>query len=148
MNFIYKAGVALVAAAGFFFGGYFYRGQTPPQIITKTEIKEVEKVVTKTVIVKETKPDGTTTTTETTEVEKDKTSVTDKDKTTKPLSPVSPGVHLRYSVGVNWTPKIDADVYKPTGITAARRLGDTNMWGTSGYDWNTKAMSVGLRVDF
>lgn len=148
MSWLYKVGLGLLVLVGSFASGYLYRGATPPQVITQIEEKIVEKVVIKTVKVTENRPDGSSTTTETTETQEDSTQVTDTSTPSQPVPNVHSGVYLpQYSVGVNWTPRLSEDAFKPTGMEVGYRvLG--NMWGTAGFDWRTKEATVGVRVDF
>lgn len=144
MNWLTKAGLTLAVIAGSFASGYFTR---KPGTVTKTEVVEKEKTVTKTVVKVVEKPDGTTSTETTTETATDSTTVTDKKSPNQPMAN-STTTKPKYSVQVNWTPRLDVDAYKPTGMEFGRRIYDTNAWGTVGYDWRDKSVSLGIRIDF
>ena len=140
----YAALAAILFAAGATVG--WKLKPTPAPIV---QIKEVEKVVIKIVKVTETKPDGSSTTTETSSTETVSTETTDSEPTPKPVSGSPSAVRLaRYSAELDWTLQMNEDVYKPTGAFFARRISDTNAWVGAGYDWRTKEARVGLRVDF
>lgn len=144
MNWFTKVGLGLAVIAGSFISGYLTR---KPVTVTKTEVVEREKTVIKTVVkvVKDT--DGKTTTETTTETSTDSTTVTDTKDPTKPLAN-SATAKPKYSVQVNWTPRLNTDAYNPSGIELSRRVYETNMFGVVGYDWRTKAVTLGIRVDF
>jgi hypothetical protein len=97
---------------------------------------------------KETAPNGTQTETTTTET----TTVSEEATNSQPApQPVAHGKAIvlpRYSAQVDFTPRLDADFYKPTGAALARRLGDSNAWLGAGYSWRTKEVTVFARVDF
>lgn len=147
MNIATKALISLAVMGGCFAAGYLTRVPAAPKTITKIEVVEKEKIVTKVVTVTETRPDGSTTTTETAQTTSDSQTVTESKQAEKPVPAVSPTLHLRYSIGVQWTPRLNEDFYKPTGVELGyRALG--NLWTTAGYDWRDKSVTLGVRVEF
>jgi len=99
---------------------------------------DVEKVVTRTVVV-EKRPDGTVTETTT-----DSTSES-KSNSTIPARPSLP----IYSVAATASMLLSDPSRKPDiSIMAYRRFGDTNAWGGVGYSQYNKAVLIGVRVDF
>ena len=146
MSWLYKLAVALAAAVGIFYAGYLSH---KPEAITKTEVqvKEVEKIVTRIVTRTVQAPDGTTTTETTKETTENTTTVSDQNTAAQPLAS-SKSFASRYSLQVNWTPRLDLESYKPTGVEFGRRLGESNAWGVAGYDWRSKSITIGARVEF
>ena len=149
MNLLAKAGLALAVCAGCFLAGYLTHKPPPPDVITKVEQQTVtqEKVVTKTVREQTKAPDGTLKTITTTQVTQDKAKKADK-QAAESVSPVHPDVHTRWSLGLTWTPRLDRDMYMPTGAELGRRLWDTNAWATVGFDWRTHSATLGLRWEW
>ena len=133
-----------VGVASFFVGIQYERQTAEPQIVTKvvTQVKEVEKIVTKrVVVVKESKPDGTVI--ERTETE-DK--VADKSSevggSTAVVTP--PAIKPKdWRLGVQFSPVS----YIPVGGSIDRRvLGD--IWlGVSG-EWVEPQLRLGLSYEF
>ncbi len=136
-----KIGAVVLLMIGCFAGGWYSNRHEP---VVETKIETVEKVVTKIVTEKVTTPDGgTKETTETTTVEDTKK----KEKDAQPVPSISK-TDTKYSVGIQWNPALLRDErYSPTGIDFGYRvLG--NAWATAGYDWHTKEVTLGLRIDF
>lgn len=152
MSIITKLALALLAGVLLFGAGFYTRGeqvrtvQAPPIIRTETQTVVQEKVVTKVVREKVSAPDGTTTTKTTTETEAVSEKKADKQQ---PVPVASVPANLpNWSVAVTWTPRLEEDVYKPTGMELSRRLGSTNAWAVGAFDWRTHTATAGLRVEF
>lgn len=146
MSWLTKLAIYLAVMAGCFFAGYFTH---KPDTVVKTEtaVKEVEKVVTKTVTKVVKVPDGTVTTETTTETTANKTEITNKNTPSQPVARL-PAASPKYSAQIDWTPRLELDAYKPTGVGFGRRLGETNAWVEAGYSWRTKEVTAGFRVEF
>lgn len=139
----------LLVAAGAFASGYFYR---EPEVQVQTQIKEVEKVVTKTVTVRDQAADGTVTektTTETvTEQANDTTADVVQTPSTKPNFVIS---KPDWSLELRWNPAAVFDPDKPNYYPQSAHVGRRlfwNAWGIAGYDWQHKEVQVGFRYDF
>jgi len=122
-------------------GGYYSNNK--PAVVEKQAVI-VEKVVTKIVTVTKVAPDGTKTETVTEDKIEDKTA---KAKEAQPV-PVSAPYLPQYSIGLGWDPRrFGDDEYSPTSIDLGYRvLG--NAWVVAGYDWSTKGITTGVRIDF
>ena len=134
--------IAVVALMiGCFAGGWFSNNKDP---IVETQTQVVEKVVTKVITETVSNPDGSKTKKTTKETVEDKAS---KAKEKEPVPQVAQTLPS-YSIGLQWNPALLRDErYTPSGIDLGYRvLG--NMWGTAGYDWHTKEVTVGLRIEF
>ena len=126
---------------GCFAGGWFSNNKAPI-IETKTEV--VEKVVTKVITETVSNPDGSKTKKTTKETVEDKAS---KAKEKEPVPQVSKA-DTQYSLGLQWNPKLLRDErYSPSGIDFGYRV-IGNAWATAGYDWYTKEITVGIRLEF
>jgi len=148
MNIITKAALALVAGV-FLFGAGWLSHKPDTKVVTQVQKQVVtqEHVVTKVVTKTEKATNGTTTTTTTTETASDKKKESAKHDS-QPVASAGTPYLPRWSVGVNWTPRLEPDVYVPTNVELAHRLWDTNAWITTGYDWRVHAAAIGLRIDF
>lgn len=127
-------------AGATFAAGWFSKGS---RIVIQTKIEEVEKIVEKTVVVREQKPDGTVTETTT------KDTTTDSNKQ-RPDPIVFQKTRNDWGLGVSFNPAdfySDKPIYYPTTIAVERRvLG--NLWGGVGYNIRHKEVQLGLRWEF
>lgn len=134
--------VAVVALMiGCYVGGYYSNNK--PAVVEKQAVI-VEKAVTKIVTVTKVAPDGTKTETVTEDKIEDKTA---KVKEAQPV-PVSAPSLPQYSVGLGWNPeRFAGGEYSPTSIDLGYRLLG-NAWAVAGYDWSTKEITTGIRMNF
>jgi len=127
-------------ASATFAAGWFSKGS---RIVIQTKIEEVEKIVEKTVVVREQKPDGTVTETTT------KDTTTDSNKQ-RPDPIVFQKTRNDWGLGVSFNSADlydDNPIYYPTTINVERRvLG--NLWGGVGYNIIHKEVKLGLRWEF
>lgn len=116
------------------FGGGYYLRQPTIKTDIKTEVRTevIEKIVTVTK-----KPDGTII-----ETVAEKKS----NKASKVKEPVSTNTYRPdYSLGVLLKPKFDGSFNYQSEV-GYRLLG--NMWAIALYDFETRAVGIGLRADF
>lgn len=140
MGIPYKILVALVLLGGAFVSGYYTR--SPNTVVeTKLEIKEVEKVITKRITEKETKPDGTVKETTTENISE----VTTKKSDEKKVAQIVPQ-EAQYIIGVQWGLSRDMD-YVPDQVQVGRRV-IGSIFGTAGYSLQHKQVLVGIQVEF
>ncbi len=118
---------------------------TPAQIVEVETIQE--KVVTKTVTVKEAAPDGTTKETVTTTSTADTTKKSSEPKAVQPVSVSAGAVRADWSLGVSWQP----DWRDRTWIPAQGEVGYrvvSDFWVTGAYNWKEQHALLGLRYEF
>jgi hypothetical protein len=149
MTWQFKAGAILVIVAGLFISGavvgYRFR---KPEVVVQTQIVEKVNTVVKTVVVKETAPDGTSTETTTIQTETVSTETSNTEPKPAPVPGSTSRVRPReYSVGLAWTPRGDKQAYIPTGVELGRLIYGP-VWGTVGHDWRTHTTTVGIRYEF
>jgi hypothetical protein len=146
MSIIKSLALAVLVGAISFGGGWYSRPLPAPEVITNTQIQEVEKVVTKTVKVKEKTPDGATKETTTTTVAQDSSKVA-ASKAAEPVAPGPAAVRPDWSVGLVITPRAAEDWYSPSGVEIGRRVfGD--LWMTGSYSWLNKQATIGVRYEW
>ena len=141
MNWLAIKIVAVLLLMGGSFSAGWYFNNKPPIVETQTKI--VEKVVTRTVTERVSSNDGTVTEKTTTETASD---TTQKTKVPEPVANSNPP-RPNYSVDVRWNLRGLDRNYVPTGFDFGRRLVGP-VWNTIGYDWTTKSVTLGLRMDF
>lgn len=145
MNIITKAALALLLATGCFAAGWFSRD---PSVITKTdtkiEYKDRVQTITKTVFVKETKPDGTVTETTTTDAKSDS-----KSTTKQPTPQVAQAVVRKdWSIGVQWRPDFRDPTWVPAGGSVGYRV-VSDLWVDAAVTVDKQpGLLVGLRWEF
>jgi len=150
MSLIRRIALATVAGA-FLFGAGWLSHKAPPQVNTSPQTqKQVvtqEHVITKVVRQEVHAHDGTTKTTTTTTTTSDKEAQSAQSHT-KSMASAEQAYRPNWSLGLDWAPRVDKDVYKPTAIEIGRRLWQTNAWLTASYDWQTHSTLLGFRVEF
>ena len=155
--------LALVLVVAAFGGGYYSH---KPQDVIKIQDKIVEKIVTVETEAKQktqrndkvttivTKKDGSITktivdhTVKTENEQKTKQETLAKEETkTETIKTTPPSAQPQWSLGVDWTPRLDPQFYYPTGVELGRRvLGP--VWASGAFDWHQHAAHLGLRVEF
>jgi len=133
-----RGALALALVGGGFAAGWFAK---PGEVITQTQVQQVEKVVTKVVKEKVTAPDGTVTEHEVTEIAKD-AKTKSKAKAQVPIQAIVP--KSQWSLGVKWKPRDD---YYPESLEVGRRVLSTNLWTTVEYYWETKTVLLGVKYE-
>jgi hypothetical protein len=148
MTLPWKILAAIVLLGGAFGAGWFARS---PEVITKieTQVKtvEVEKIITRTVRVTETRPDNSSTVTETTDTTSNTTNtVKDKTNTTQPVAAATVA-RSKWSLGVAWMPSFRDPTWIPAvGEVGWRAAGP--VWVTGGYEFKHNQALIGLRVEW
>ena len=147
--------IALGLLVAGFAGGWFGRGKEIqmveiPKVVhhtdTQVQVKTVDHVITKTITKTVRIPSGATTTTVTQTV--DKAETVDKQQETKSDNVASvPQALANWSVGVQVTPRLSPDAYKPTSADVGYRVIGP-MWATGAFDWRNHETKLGIRVDF
>ena len=137
-----KIGAVVALMGGCFAAGWYANRQDP---IIETKVETVEKVVTKVVKETVTAPDGTKSEKTTTETSENKKT---KDKIPQPL-PATTAYRPVYSLALDFNPIAGGgdERFIPVGTQFGYRV-IGNAWVTAGYNWQTKAATVGLRYDF
>lgn len=137
MRYLIALFVGLLLMGGAFYAGYRYR---KPEIVTQIEVKEVEKVVTKTVTETVVKPGGERVVTETVVQEKDVI-------VNKPVLIPAPTLpRPNWSLGVLWDPTTARD-YMPAGAELGYRIGG-DFWVTGTGNWQEPSVLIGIRYHF
>lgn len=107
-----------------------------------TKVEQQHKTIVS--VTKTTHPDGTVI--QTTTTEKDSAKVSDKsdDKIdTKTVTKEDP--KDKYEIGVNYLPSVTrAPRYTDTELTFGARLGNTDLWGTGGFDIKNHQVKIGI----
>jgi hypothetical protein len=131
-----------IGVASFFVGLQYERQTAQPQIVTQvvTQVKEVEKIVTKRVVVtKVVKPDGTVT--ERTETE-DKVADKATDASTNTVKQDSKYIPRDWRLGIQFSPVS----YIPVGGSIDRRiLGD--IWLGVSAEWVEPQIRLGVSIE-
>jgi len=133
--------VLACAIGGGFYAGYQWKD---PVVITKVEVKEVEKVVTQTVRETITEPGGTVTVREI--VRQDRLVETQSQRRESAPQQASKIPRPDWSVGVLWNPS-DLPSYKPTAAELGYRVFG-NVWVASQANWQQGSLTVGVRYEF
>lgn len=135
----------LVFSAGFYTAYSQFKPETTTVYVPKVEVVEKEKIVTKIVKVKETKPDGTTTTTTTEEKVEDKVE-TSSQELPQPVPKFVP-TYRDWSLGVAFVPRLDKEAFKPTALQLGYRVAGP-VWAVGEYDWRNHEARLGVRLEF
>lgn len=147
MNLAVKVLLGLLLLAGSFYAGYWYKD--PATVIrwkTKTEIKEIEKVITVRVTETTHKPDGTSTEKVTEKITAN-TETKSKDNQNKQIEIAPPKPLNRFAVGLNFSPRLTTPYLVPNAVSGDLRVVE-NLWLTGMYNWSHQEILVGLRMEF
>lgn len=137
MKWIFGLALAALMAVGGFYAGYRWR---EPQVITKVEVQEVEKIVTQTVRETVTQPGGTVVVRET---------ITANQSTEIKQQIPQSAVEIprpNWSVGMLWNPSNLPD-YKPTAAEIGYRVGG-NLWTVGLVNWQDRSLLLGVKYEF
>jgi len=148
--------IAYLAVAAVAFASGYYSHDSNSEVAVKTQTKTVEKVVTKRILIRDTKPDGTVSErTEETETKDNQTIAKDKTNKPDPIVAKAQADKIRqqkhYSLGLQWHhPRLFAEpieTLKPTGFEGGYRVWK-DLWLSGGYDWGSTAITFGMRWEF
>jgi hypothetical protein len=136
---IIRWGVVLGIGVAAFLAGKEYSVQTAkPIIVTKIEQVQVEKLVTKTITIRDKHPDGSTTETITEDKVEDKASHSSSMAAVLPVNKKN-----NWGLGLDW----GFDSYIPVGARIDRRI-LADGWVSLGANWNEPNLTLGIRWEF
>jgi hypothetical protein len=137
----WKQIAVLVLVVGSFIGGYMIKTCDDQPVITKNETKETKSNKVKEKITKKVDKNGQPIII--TERTTDKSVINENESLS--ISPKKTSYSLGFSAVIDPTQPFKSPDYS---LQAGKRLGDTNFWGTAGYQLGNKNVSLGVRWDF